>query len=100
MPQLPTKEPSVTSTMPTTAPKAKPISSPTSEATKPTAKTPPAKKTPSCGTRSQENGGMVYETKTGGTMIRVSRILAPKAEAENPNIVPLDIDERRSPFHP
>lgn len=73
---------------PSTAPKAPPV---------------PAKpKTPRDGTRPKENpGAVVY--KTGG-MIRVSRILSEswrwKTPEENPNAVPMDLDERRDPFFP
>ena len=92
------KAPSVQSTMPkhespdkipspSTAPKAPPVTAP---------------KTPRDGTRPKENpGAVVY--KTGG-MIRVSRILSEawrwKTPEENPNAVPMDLDERRDPFFP
>lgn len=91
---LPTKAPTVESTMPKPkAPEKIPPAKDTSP--KPAPVSPP--KTPRDGTRPKENpGAVVYRTG----MIRVSKILAPKPDKENPNAVPMDIDERRSPFFP
>ena len=79
---LPTKPPTVESTLPKHPAPEKVQASPD------TAPKAPATKVPSCGVKSEENGGRIYQSR----MIKVSRLWAYK---KNPNALePEDWDDK------
>jgi len=78
--------------------KTNPLAVPGGQAGKPKAAPAKKQKTPNCGTRSEDHGGLVYgPEKTGGSMIKVSKILAQWVNVESDKVenfeTPHEFDE-------